>query len=129
MLDNPYRLPRTVVPNRYRLRLAPDMEAFTFAGSETIDVTVETPTDEIVLNAIELEIVSAQLTNGTTTIGASLRYDEKLERASLALETTAEAGDWELRLDFNGILNDRLRGFYRSRFTDVEGNEQVIATT
>ena len=30
---------------------------------------------------------------------------------------------------FSGILNDKLRGFYRSTFTDDDGNEQVIATT
>ena len=129
MSDNPYRLPRTVVPRRYRLRLEPDLATFTFTGSETIDVTIESPVTEIVLNAAELEIVSAQLTNGVTTIGASPRYDENLERASLALEEQAPAGDWELRIDFTGVLNDKLRGFYRSRFTDVDGNEQVIATT
>ena len=28
-----------------------------------------------------------------------------------------------------GILNDKLRGFYRSTYIDDDGNEQVIATT
>lgn len=129
MSDNPHRLPRTVVPNRYRLHLEPDLEAFTFTGSERIDVTVETTIDEITLNAIELTIKAAALTNGSETIGASVRYDEANERATLALESQVEAGDWELRIDFEGILNDQLHGFYRSRFTDVDGNEQVIATT
>ena len=127
--DNPHRLPRTVIPRSYRLRLEPDLSSFTFAGSETIDVTVETTVSEISLNAAELEIVSAQITDGTTTIGASPRYDADLERVSLALETEAGPGSWELRIDFTGTLNDQLRGFYRSRFTDVDGNEQVIATT
>jgi len=127
--DNPYRLPRTVVPHKYRIRLEPHLDSATFAGSETIDVTVETAADEIVLNAAEIEVVAAQLTNGTETIGASPRYDEAMERVTLVLESTAEPGPWELRIDFNGILNDKLRGFYRSKFTDVDGNEQYIATT
>ena len=32
-------------------------------------------------------------------------------------------------LRFRGILNDKLRGFYRSTFTDDDGVERVIATT
>ncbi len=127
--DNPHRLPRSVVPHRYRLRLEPDLGSATFSGSETIDVTIDNDLDEIVLNAAEIEISSAQLTNGSTTIGASPRYDATMERVALALESPAAPGDWELRIDFSGILNDQLRGFYRSRFTDVDGNEQAIATT
>jgi len=127
--DNPYRLPRSVVPHRYRIRLEPDLTAARFAGAETIDVTVEQELDEIVLNAAEIEVTSAQLTDGSTTIGASPRYDEEMERVALALESAVGPGEWELRIEFVGVLNDQLRGFYRSRFTDVDGNEQVIATT
>lgn len=129
MSDNPYRLPRSVVPSRYRLRLEPDLAEFTFAGSASIDVTVETPVTEVVLNAADLHISSAELTSPTETIGASPRYDEEMERVTLSLESEAAAGDWELRIKFEGTLNDRLHGFYRSTFTDVDGNEQVIATT
>src|SRR5690606_42068923 len=66
--ENPYRLPRTVVPHKYRIRLEPRLEEATISGSETIDVTVEAPTDHIVLNSPEIEIVSAQLTNDAATI-------------------------------------------------------------
>ena len=34
-----------------------------------------------------------------------------------------------LRVEFTGTLNDLLRGWYRSTFTDADGTEQVIATT
>ena len=34
------RLPKDVVPTNYKLRLQPDLTAFTFAGSEEIDVEV-----------------------------------------------------------------------------------------
>lgn len=127
--ENPYRLPRAVIPTRYRLRLEPDLANAVFSGSETIQVTVETEVGQIVMNAAEIEITSAQLTDGSRTIGASPRYDEEMQRVTLDLESPAEAGEWELAIDFEGILNDQLRGFYRSRFTDVDGNEQVIATT
>ena len=51
-----YRLPRSVVPHRYDLVLEPDLEAVTFAGSETVTLEVVEPVDEIVLNAAELDV-------------------------------------------------------------------------
>ena len=38
-------------------------------------------------------------------------------------------GSWKLLTSFDGILNDDLRGFYRSTYKDHNGDEQVIATT
>ena len=62
---DPYRLPRHVVPLRYDLRLEPDLTAARFAGQETITLTVHQPISEIVLNAIELDITSAQIEGAT----------------------------------------------------------------
>src|SRR3546814_2993144 len=60
--DNPYRLPRTVVPRRYDLRLVPDLPSASFTGDVDIAVTVVSSTHEVVLNAIELEVVDAWVT-------------------------------------------------------------------
>ncbi len=34
-----------------------------------------------------------------------------------------------LECDFEGVLNDKLRGFYRSSFRDGKGKDQVLAVT
>ena len=47
---------------------------------------------------------------------------------TLGLAETASPGEWTLRLRFRGTLNDRLVGFYRSRYDD-EGSAYVIAAT
>ena len=60
--DNPYRLPRTVVPRRYDLTLEPDLAAATFAGAETVTVDVREQTAEVVLNSAEIEIDAATIT-------------------------------------------------------------------
>ena len=124
--SNPYRLPRGVVPRRYELRLAPDLEGFTFAGTVGIDVEVLAATDEIVLNAAELEITGGDF-DGVALAG--VEYDGEHERAVLGLGETAQPGTSRLSLSFTGTLNDQLRGFYRSTFTDDDGEERVIATT
>ena len=59
-----YRLPTTVLPRAYRLTLIPDLTAATFTGEVEIDVTVGSPTPDVVLNAAELEITSADAHDG-----------------------------------------------------------------
>jgi puromycin-sensitive aminopeptidase len=127
--DNPYRLPRTALPRRYELRLEPDLEAFTFAGEAAIQLDVIATSDEIVLNALEIEIDHAVLTDADGATVGAVSYDEAMQRATITFDRDMTEGQAELNLKFRGVLNDQLVGFYRSKFTDVDGNEQVIATT
>ncbi|MBT8213200.1 MAG: M1 family metallopeptidase, partial [Acidimicrobiia bacterium] len=60
---------------------------------------------------------------------AQVTFQPEFERATLHVETPLEAGGWSIDIEFSGILNDRLRGFYRSTYVDPEGVDQVIATT
>lgn len=120
---------RSVVPHRYDLTLEPDLTAATFAGRESIQVQVIKPVTEILLNAHELEIQRAVLRNQTRSIEGSVELLESDQRARIKLDGEASPGSWVLDLDFTGILNDQLVGFYRSTFTDVDGVGQAIATT
>jgi puromycin-sensitive aminopeptidase len=127
----PYRLPRTVLPDRYELTLTPDLAGAAFAGDERVTVRVVEPVSQIVLNAIELEILTAEFVSddGSAALSGSVTYDEVEERAMIDLGATAAPGVWHLHVTFTGILNDKLHGFYRSTFNDGDGSEQVIATT
>ena len=127
--EQTYRLPRTVLPRHYELTLAPDLGASTFEGTETVTVEVLEAVDEIVLNATELEVNHAVLRSGELTVAAAVHLDAERERATLALDSTAQPGQWELEMRFSGVLNDKLAGFYRSTYTGADGVERVIATT
>lgn len=129
MAESPYRLPREVIPSRYDIKLVPDLVSATFSGSETVATEVLEPVTEIVLNSHEIEIQRAELRRGDLTFVGEVSYERENQRASLAFDQTIEAGPAELFLEFTGLLNDQLVGFYKSTFTDVDGKEQAIATT
>ena len=127
---DPYRLPRSVVPASYRLRLEPDLDAATFVGTVEIHIDVTEPTSTIVLNAAELVLTSPRLRSADgTEVEATIELDEELERATLAFGDALAVGAHDLSIEFTGRLNDELRGFYRSTFVDAEGTERTIATT
>ncbi|MEE8489567.1 MAG: M1 family metallopeptidase, partial [Acidimicrobiia bacterium] len=129
-MSSDHRLPRTVVPNHYALTLSPELDEATFGGLAIIDVEITGATEEIVLNAVQLTITDATLRNDSgARIAADATTDEASERATLTLADQAEPGAWRLEISFEGVLNDDLRGFYRSVYTDGDGNEKTIATT
>jgi puromycin-sensitive aminopeptidase len=127
---DPYRLPRTVIPSRYELRLAPDLSAFTFDGEETVTVQVTEPVSEIWLNAAELTISEATVARDGGPVHRGTAFpDEDRERCRLHFSETIAPGTWRLRLTFRGGLNDKLRGFYRSAYRDPAGAPRTLAAT
>ncbi len=108
------RLPRTVIPEHYAIQLAPDLAKGTFAGEETIKVSVREPVTAIELNAIELEISQASVDAGGTSHPAEVALDPKAQTARLTLAEALAAGPAEIHIRFTGTLNDQLHGFYQS---------------
>ena len=127
---DPYRLPRHVVPIRYDLRLEPDLATASFAGQETITVTVHRPTSDIVLNAIELDISSATIEGESGPARkAAIVLDGTLQRCHMTFTEPLSPGNWRLTIIFSGTLNDKLRGFYRSTYKDENGVTHNMAAT
>ena len=125
-----FTLPDAVHPLKYALKLEPDLDKFTFRGEENIAVDVVETTSKIVLNAIELQVQSATLTkNGTTIKAAEIHLDSSQETVTLDFAQAVAPGKAELAVEFTGILNDKLRGFYRSQYTTPEGDQKYLAAT
>ncbi len=122
---DPYRLPTAARPSRYDLRLRPHLDEARFDGSVVIQVDVDHSMEHLVLNAAELTIERCTV-NGAN---ATWELDEETSRLLVTPPTPLTVGSTSLAIDFAGVLNDKLRGFYRSTYIDDDGVEQVIATT
>ena len=130
--ERDFRLPRDVVPTRYELTIAPDLGAATFLGHERIELDLTSATRTIVCNAVELQISNATLSWPDDTLAPlalDISLDDELERVTFTAPRQILPGPYVLECEFAGVLNDKLRGFYRSTFRDDDGNEHVIATT
>jgi aminopeptidase N/puromycin-sensitive aminopeptidase len=109
------RLPGTVRPEHYTLTLTPDLKAATFAGVETIDVTLLQPLDRITLNAAEISFQSVAVAAGGKELKADVALDKEKEQATFTFPEKLPAGAATLSIAYTGILNNELRGFYLSK--------------
>lgn len=125
-----FRLPQNVIPERYEINLEPDLENFVFYGSEAIYVRVSEPTLIIQMNASELDVTEASIVlPGLDPIKPTIALDPSTERLTLSVNTELPVGEACLNLSFSGLLNDQLRGFYRSEYSKPDGSKGFLATT
>ena len=129
-VEKAFRLPKSVVPTNYAIELTPDLEKFTFSGHVAIEVDVLSPVCEVKINAKELEIADFHAVNaGETRHNGTVSIDHDSEIATISFAGKLGAGKWVLHSTFTGTLNDKLKGFYRSIWTDAQGGKHTIATT
>ena len=118
---------KTVNPVNYQITFEPDLEKFQFHGRERVILEIKTPTAILKLNSLDLKINNCYLKFNNKTIKPKIKLNsEKQELMLNFLEKVS--GNAELFIDFDGVLNDKLVGFYRSKY-QVEGKEKYLATT
>ncbi|KAF3446074.1 hypothetical protein FNV43_RR11253 [Rhamnella rubrinervis] len=127
------RLPKFAVPKRYDIRLKPDLESCEFAGSVAIDLDIVGHTRFVVLNVADLSIhdgaVSFTNKNSSKVFQPS-KVEIFKEDDILVLEfsVTLPIGLGVLAMEFDGILNDKMKGFYRSTYVQ-NGEKKNMAVT
>ncbi|CAN6819330.1 unnamed protein product [Brassica oleracea] len=127
------RLPKFAVPKRYDLRLIPDLIACTFTGTVSIDVDIVADTRFIVLNAADISVNDDSVSFTPLTSSKALAAPKVVlfeEDEILVLEFTEilPHGVGVLQLGFSGILNDKLKGFYKSTY-EHNGEKKNMAVT
>jgi aminopeptidase N len=109
------RLPQTALPDHYRLTITPDLPSATFTGDEEIDLRITASTDNVTLNAAEIDFQSATISAGGSTERAEVSLDARRQWATLRVPMTLAPGNAIVRIRYTGILNDQLRGLYLSQ--------------
>lgn len=123
------KLPEHIKPLRYDLVIKPDLKNFTFTGEETIFLDIGKSVNQITLHCKELVIESAGIGIRNYEVGIrNVKYDIKSETAELSFTRNIPKGKAELKLKFRGILNDQMRGFYKSGYTH-QGKQKHMAVT
>lgn len=123
------RLTPFIKPERYQLTIKPNLDGFVFEGSEVIFLSLEKSTLEITLHAKDLKVFKVEYKiSGTNYKAKAIKYNVKAETVTFTFAKTLQKGKGELSLIFTGVLNDKMRGFYRSRYNHG-GKQKHMATT
>ncbi|KAL0904018.1 hypothetical protein M5K25_026087 [Dendrobium thyrsiflorum] len=127
------RLPKFAVPKLYDLFLKPDLDACKFTGTVEITVDVVGDTRFLVLNAADLTVGNESIWfkgHGSSeklypTEITTVEIDELLV---LLFSDVLPHGEGSLWIGFDGILNDRMKGFYRSAYKHNGENKNMAVT-
>jgi len=135
------RLTAHIIPLEYDITLKPDLKNFTFEGVETIILNVTKATKALTLHSKEIDIETVSLEDFSGSPEKSSRkqepdkiftknilYNQKADTATFTFEKTIRTGKYRLNIVFKGILNDKMRGFYSSKYL-LHDKEHHIATT
>ena len=114
-------------PINYQLTFEPDLKKFTFFGTETITVSCKKPTKKITMHCAELKIKYCIVKSEDDVISSTTKTNENREELFINLSKKIK-GIVTITLEFQGILNDRLLGFYRSQYKQ-NGKTKYLATT
>lgn len=134
------RLPVILQPKHYDLQyLRIDLVNFVFAGRVTLHGTALPSVDSCVsipLHALELQLTQATLVRKTDRYvsyqAEEFRYNLRQQVCEIIFSQESSLiakEDYELTIDFHGILNDKMHGFYRSSYTALDGSNVTMATT
>src|SRR6184192_2405699 len=115
--DTPGKLPKDVVPTDYSVRIVPDIDKLTFAGTETVKLTARRRVRQLVLNALELKIEAASI-DGKELPDSAIKTDTKNELLTLALRSELATGEHTLTLRFTGKIDERGQGLFYMRYEE-----------
>eukprot|EP01062_Namystynia_karyoxenos_P059363 TRINITY_DN507_c0_g1_i3.p1 TRINITY_DN507_c0_g1~~TRINITY_DN507_c0_g1_i3.p1 ORF type:complete len:912 (+),score=335.98 TRINITY_DN507_c0_g1_i3:86-2737(+) len=124
-------LPNSVVPSHYDLSLDPDLVRFTYTGTVAITVDVHEPVTSITLHAKKLlfSAVKYKPAQGDAQDATVISVNVKKTTLTLGFPQQIAVGSGVLTINFQGVLNDSLAGFYRSKYKSLAGEEKYLATT
>ena len=126
-------MPKNIDPFLYELQIRPFIgetklygnESFTFRGQVSISFTTREFTNKIVLHSKNLEIKNYSISIANESISITQIYkDEKTDFLTFSTDLFLESGmNYTLKIEFNGIISNKLYGFYKSSYLNKAENK------
>ncbi|KAK8396295.1 hypothetical protein O3P69_005380 [Scylla paramamosain] len=143
--SNPsFRLPKTLQPTEYQVRLQPFVNGnYSIAGHVQVEMLVVQATSNITIHLADIVThnetiqvrrykagVDKEGEQGEEVVVSSHEYDQVKEWYVAHLARELQVNDTViLSMSFTGLLNDQLKGFYRSTYTLPNGETVRLAVT
>ncbi|KAK1833949.1 peptidase family M1-domain-containing protein [Podospora conica] len=115
-------LPDHFKPVHYDLVLKDlDFSTWSYTGTVTIQGDVVKPTKDIVLNTLEIKLVSAKVSvGGQSWESTSFAEDKQSQRSTITFpDELPVSSKAEVTIAFTGELNHDMAGFYRSQYKPI----------
>ena len=103
-------------PVNYKIHLEPDLVNFTFAGTVEILFDARHSTAEIVLDLPEIDIWHCRVLPNDDPVDCAFSVDPAKEELRITLPEPM-SGTIRLKIGYQGLINDQMAGFYRSKYS------------
>jgi aminopeptidase N len=117
-----------ITPVKYTIKIEPNFKTFNYNGVVIFDFHLYKSTYQIILNSKELNVKSCYLFSNNNNYfipkKASILYDKKKEYVIFNFNKKIQGGNYYLIINYSGIHNDDMAGFYRSEYIDSKTNEK-----
>jgi aminopeptidase N len=114
-------------PVSYRIHLKPDLGKFNFEGKCEIVCEASEAVSELDLNILEIAVWGCRVWEADEPVKCAFKVVPDKEEVRIFLPGPM-SGTIKLEIDYQGLINDQMAGFYRSKYVH-QGKTRYIAVT
>jgi len=118
---------QAIHPLNYRIHLKPDLANFTFTGTAEILLDAQQSVKEVALDLLELAIWRCRVLKNGVSVNCAFNVDPAKEELRISLPEPL-TGNIKLTIEYQGLINDKMAGFYRSKYS-YQSQTKYIAVT
>ncbi|HEX8573919.1 MAG TPA: M1 family metallopeptidase [Allosphingosinicella sp.] len=126
----PTQLPTKVRPVSYGILIQPDAANLRFKGSVLTHIEVIEATDEIVMNAADLDFQSAELVSRVydTTEASGISTDPGKQTVTVRFARPIPPGRYRLGLEYTGRIYTQAAGLFALDYDSPKGRKRALFT-
>ena len=122
----PGRLPKNVVPIAYTVKIVPDADALTIAGTESVTLRFREPTTVVKFNSLNETLHDVRL-DGRPVL--SVVSDDAQQLTTVELGSRVHPGLHLLTFSYIGKIETQPRGLFRQSYARTGGTQALLLST